>query len=443
MALELDFGSEFLDHTAQARGSGYLKNWKEDGSIVVWVHPEAPVYSLWSHSWHRHTVEKDKETDEEFANIRGMRVNCLEPESILKKQRWRDDNDEREVPPAICPHCKVVEWVRSQVIAGELEWSTPIFKFDLQDDNPLAGEEVVIYAGGFCGLFQKRNLTRDEQAQVRKAGVKLSEAYMQNGYPRQQYVMAVASEADLDAGWVIAIEGQTLGDKMKKCIRDEIKRCGGDIEQGHPKYNPYPFEWTYDENKEFSDKYDVVALSRMRPKEKVRTLLESDHPDFNRIVAPPKLGSLRKSMEAAALIHIPFDELFEAAIEKYGEEYEDEAEAEAEPQQSKAPDVGRRQDAEAEPEAEAETEEAEDEEEETEEADEEVGCDVCGAPMAADELVCGKCGAEYVVQDDGTVILKPKPKVSKKTGGKAPRKHADARESRRSKARAALSKGDG
>jgi hypothetical protein len=386
-ALELDFGSEFLNHSTRASGSGFLANWKEDGRIVVWMHRRSPIYSLWSHSWSRYATVKDKETKKESRVIRGMRVNCLESEKLLKKQKWRNDNDTREMPPTICPHCLTVEWVRAQINAGALEWSTPIFRFEVAD------EEHVIYAGGFCGLFQKKELSKAELSEVRKTGIKLNEAFMQNGFCRQQYIFTVASDADPDAGWVIAMEGQTLGDKLKKTIHDEIKRCDGDLSIGHPMNNPYPFEWTYDENKDFSDKYDVVALSRKRPSDKIQALLDQDeYPDFTRLIANPHLGTLKQSMKEAALIDFPFDDLFAKAIDEYGEQF-DEEDAEViaeEPPVKKAASVEL-------PKKPAAKQSAQ--------TTEMVGCDVCESPMRDDELVCGSCGAKYAANEEGDLFL--------------------------------------
>lgn len=389
MAEELDFEQEFLDHSSTSKGSGFLSNWKEDGKIVVWMHQTAPIYSLWSHSWRRIDIGKGEDGDNPLAEIKNMRVNCLEKETLLKKQRFREDDGSREMPPVICPHCKSVEWVRAQIIAGDLDLCEPIFEFR-------AGTETeTIYAGGFCGLFQKKDMTPEEKRDIKKrTGIRLDEAYMQNGFPRQQYVMAALADNDLDKGWVIAIETQTLGDKIKKEIRDEIKRCGGDMHRGHPRYNPYPFEWAFDDNKSFSDKYDVVALTRYSATDRVKQLLETEPPDMSHIVDNPRLGSLHKSMKSAALIDMPLDEFFEEAVEKFGfEEDEDEGESSGgEP--SSPPSVGQ-----------SSSRDEPDEEDE----EEPIGCDVCEAEMADDELVCKNCGAEYGENADGDVVLKKRP----------------------------------
>ena len=103
-----------IEHSTTSKGSGFLKNWKEDGTITIWVHPTAPIYSLWGHSFRRYDTSKD-DNDNEVIEIRSMRINCLEKETLLKKQRFREKDGSREMPPVICPHCKSIEWVRAQI----------------------------------------------------------------------------------------------------------------------------------------------------------------------------------------------------------------------------------------------------------------------------------------------------------------------------------------
>lgn len=390
----MDFGTEFLDHSPTSAGSGFLKNWKEDGRIVGWMHPKAPNISVWSHNWYRIAKMRDKDKKETLV-IKGKRVNCLENEELLKKQRWRDSDDVRKVPPVMCPHCLCLEWVREQVNAGKLEWSTPIFEFKTPGDTPIGGEKVKLYAGGFTGLFQRRDLSEQEVEQVRRTGVKVSEAYKQNGAARQQYVFAFLPASDLGAGWMIAIEGPTLGEKMRKCIKDEIKRCKGDVQLGHPAFNPYPFEWNYDDNKQFDDKYDVVALTRDQVTEKVRVLLDKEPPDVAALIADPKLGTLYDSMKAAALVQMPFDQFFERAFDALGRHYEDGEDGEEgeEPGRGSVPESAKPSMV-----AEVASDDGGDEAEM-------IGCDVCDATMAETDMSCKECGAEYATSDKGDVYL--------------------------------------
>lgn len=489
-ALELDFEEDFLKHSTKASGSGFLKNWKEAGSITVWMHPAANQWSIWTHSIPRLIKEKDEETGEDNTIILSQRILCLEDEKLLKKQTWRDDDGNREMPPQICPIDLCVEWVHQQIQAGKMGWDTPIFRWVAESAIPDDRDEVVLYAGGITGLFQKRDKTKEELRLMHRLGVKESEAFLQNLLSRQQYMMGVMSDDDIDAGWVLAIESKSLGNRLKKEIANEIARCDGDKHKGHPKYNPYPFEWRYDENKEFAEKYDVVAKTRTAPSAEVQALFQKDPPDFDAAIDKlmPRLGTLMANLKAAAQQDMPFDQFFEAAADVYGmaEEEQDNGDDE------EAAD----DDAPYEVQGEAAPSDAP--------ADDDViNCDVCGAVMADEDRTCGECGATYHEDDEGNVSLAtrrcgnedcmetkvvitedgkgtcpqcgtthamnqdgdwsvkvPEPEAPKaQTGGRArrrgtgrsstqqapkqptPEKHSDARQSRRAKARAVAGKG--
>ena len=400
-ATELDLDGSFLTHSTNASGSGFLKNWKETGEIVVWLHPEAKLWSVWNHTWYRYGKEHDSETDKDFNVIIPQRLLCLENEKLLKRQHFRNDDDSREMEPEICPLDLCIEWLRGEINAGRLEWSTPVFKFESESPIPEDNNDVILYAGGFTGLFLKKDKTRRELAELNKAGIKEKEAYLQNGAARLQYLMAVASAEDLDAGWLLAMEAPTLGNKLKKEIKAEINRCDGNVQEGSPKYNPYPFQWTYDENKDFSDRYEVVAKSRTKPSKEVLQLLKEDPPNVDHLTQPPKLGSLLASMKQHALIEMPFDKFFKLAAKEFGMETDDEEPAE---KPARTHDVrSKKVDTE-------EDEEQSDEESDTEAGDDEPStCEVCKEVIGDEEMTCSHCGAIYNTDDEGNVFLSSRP----------------------------------
>lgn len=487
-AIELDLDSSFLTHSTNASGSGFLKSWKEAGKIVVWLHPAAKIWSMWNHTWYRYAKDHDEETGKDYNIIIPQRMLCLENEKTLKKQTWYEDDGRRTVPPEICPLDLCSLWMRQQIDAGKLEWSTPVFKFESESPIPEDNNDIVLYAGGFTGLFMKREKSRAELAQLSKCGVKESEAYLQNGNARMQYVFTVASAEDLDAGWLVAMEAPTLGNKLKKEINAEISRCDGDRVKGSPKTNPYPFEWTYDKNKEFSERYEVVAKSRTSPSPAVAKLLEEEAPSLDHLTQPPKLGALLKSMKAAAQIKMPLDQFFEAAAEVFGMQDDDSGEVEDEEERPYEVKGGSKAKVEEEADEEEPDEELPSEDNDIPDDDLEPStCDVCKKVIGDDDMTCSHCGAVYDSDKEGNVVLKsracgntscsetavpigkdgsgtcescgavhtqdsegdweveiPKPVAKKEAtparrrGAKpqaTPEKHSDARESRRSKAR--------
>lgn len=382
---------DFLDHSTRASGSGFLKNWKEDGSIIIWLHPKAPVYSLWSHTFNRIGDFEDDDGNSAKA-IRMLRYNCLEKEVLLKKQNWRDrKTDEREMPPVICPHCKAVEWVREQVATGKMLASQPLFRFDPGEDAFGDQEPMTVYAGGFCKWFGRKNLSAGDRTQMRKTGIKESEQFKQNGFANQRYILCAASDSDPDGGWIVAMEGSSLGSKLQKAIKDEVKRAGGDKSIGDPRYNPYPFELTYDENKDFADKYDVVALTRKTPSEHIKRLLEEDYQVglLEDVVADSNMRELYDAMKASVVFDkLPIDEWFKAAAADRGM---------PEPEQAEEAQDGQ-------PVSLSKGEETADTIPPDPTGDGDINCDVCEQPMAEDDMECPHCGAVYA-ESEGAVVL--------------------------------------
>lgn len=386
---------DFLHHSSSSSGGGFLKNWKEEGQIYVWLHPKARIYPLWSHRWQRLDTG-DRENP--LSEYKPQRFNCLEEEAVLKRQRFRNDDGSREAPPVICPHCLMIEWVRSQILAKKLDWKTPIFRFGESDDE----KALVIRAGGFCGLFQSRNLSDEQKRELRRAGIRVDKAYMENGMASLQYIFSVISNSSPKDGCIIAMEKPALGDKMKKAIRDRIESLGQ--EKGHPCLNPVAFKWEYDDNEVFSAKYNCNPLERIELTDEVRRIMDEPPPDVSYLTEPSDLAAHRLSLEHHALIDMPFDEFFAPAEEKFGpiqgaveDDIGDDQQEDDFPESwgGSAKPSGEAKGA---AKAEAPTEDL-------------VACDKCGKGMPEDAMVCPHCGAEYeeVTEDNGEVVIKLKP----------------------------------
>lgn len=372
---------DFLDHSGTASGAGFLKNWKDDGSIDVWLHPKATVAVLWSHGGHRIDAVTDRKTGAVTRQVRGVRWNCLEKEVVLKKQRFRNDDDSREYPPQVCPHCLAQEWIRSAIQRGDISWIDPLFIFEGDDPEQ---DPVTIFAGGWCGLFQlkKEDYSREQLAELRKAGVRRDEAYLQSGIARMQYVLRVVQNSDPGDGALIAIESQALGDKLKKEVKKRMVDLG---EDGDPRVKPYAFRWTYDENKEFSDKYDVTVLSKLPVTDEIQAAFNEEPPSIQQLVEPPNLATMRSVFERYCQIQgIPWDEIFAPAEQLFGKSSR--AEDEEEQDDDPLPEVGGSDEA------------------ATGDDDDLIACDICETGMAADQAECPECGATY---DETGLVSRP------------------------------------
>ena len=389
---------EFLGHSTRGGGSGaFLKNWKKDGEIEVWLHRTAPVYPLWAHGWHEVVEVEDRDSGEKVMKVFNRRFVCHERELVLKKQRFREADGTREYPPEVCPACLLIEHVYQAIQNNKMDWTDTVFSFQGDDDQ----FNIEVLAGGLCGFFQKDDLSKQQQAELRKAGVRRDEAFKQNMLARCQYVLSVVDAGDPSEGVQTALEATSLGDKLKLAIKHEVKRRK---ERGNPAKHPYPFALSYDENKQFAERYDVVALET-EPSDEILRLISGDAPDLTELVTPSNCMSFRSQVEAHLVEGSPLrgalDEIF-APAEKAGL-----MDAPASPpkgqrdreRQARTPEVS------TEPKGRAAPAPAKGKQEPAPEQDT-IQCDHCDADMTGDSLQCDACGATY---QDGTGKLDGRP----------------------------------
>jgi len=391
---ELDLDS-FLQHKGSLGGGAFLGNWKEQGSIVVWLHPGATIVPLWSHSWHRVIKTRDGDT-----KLVSMRFNSLEPEAILKRRNRRDDKTgEREYPPQVCPFSLFLEWLYQAVRGGQIGWTDDIFVFDEVDD------QLTIHAGGALGMFGRDDLTAEEKSQMRRARIRADEAWKEKLDARMQYVFRVVQDHDPGAGCVIALEAQALGDKMKKVISDRMDDVKHPVpaaeNPGNPFTHPYAFKWVFDDKENFNKKYDCRAMTSIELSPEVQEVFDRPAPGIDELCGPSNIRELRQSFEAH-WVHVvvpPWDELFGPAERELAgtDAVEDPTDfpfgANADDRPTAAEVTQAAQPA----------------------AAEEYACDVCEGGMAATDYTCPTCGSTY--DKDGQLVERavwPKPQTPAK-----------------------------
>jgi hypothetical protein len=421
---------EFLNHSSGGGGGSFLKSWKDDGQIDVWLAPAAGAGIRWAHSfWH---VVKEKEKGGEEADVvKSYRWICHEREIILRKQRFRGDdiglkpqgispaawedlqskgvgvigNGSREYPPEVCPMCTMIELLREQVRTGRLSWTSPLFEWDLKDDSE------IVTVGGFCGLFSrpKNDYAKVQLDAMRKAGVEQNEIFMENAGARCDYIMRVVSDADPQDGIVIAPVADSLGRKIQKAIKDRIEATKGAFV---PSRDPFCVRWKYDDSKDFEKKYDVVPLTEAKPNEDVLEALEGDLPPIDDMLAKGNVATLRAQMEKHCVLQgVPWDHVFGAA-EKNEAASQDTTKGEpwdaarAANQAARAPEVAAQPA--AAPQAPAAPPPAQPAQQAAGSDDEPYECEVCGGANSS-ETRCRHCGAEY---DSFTGALTYNPRIA-------------------------------
>jgi hypothetical protein len=312
---------DFLNHRTRAGGGAYLSSWKKDGSgsIDVWLHCELFSAPCWNHPV-PHLVELERDGEKELVPI-AQRWVCHESEELLKRQffyeKGGERDGEREMPPVLCPMDMVIEEVRRLYRSGKIGWTDPVFEWRG------TRESLVVLAGGIDGSFGSKDLSREQLRALRVADVKRNGpdgAYKQNLRAKLNYLFCLVDANDVEAGLQKAFEAKALGEKLKKAIRDEIKRARSrqdpEGRQGNPTVNPYPIEWTYDDSKDFDEKYDVLCKTREQPTERILQLIRGPAPNVDHDLEPGNCFSLRVELEEHCVLKkglLDFDRCFEAA----------------------------------------------------------------------------------------------------------------------------------
>lgn len=299
---------EFLGHKSSSRDGGKILNWKKRKPPVIttWLHTGAPIIALWRHGWPRIVeIERDGVKQRE---VWGGNFNCHEHEDVLRRQYKRGPRGERLDPPKSCPMCLLIEYLHTEVDEGRLSWVEPVFKFEADDDR----ETQVLTAGGLYNAFGGE-LSRDDIAELRRAGIRRDEAWKQNGMAKCSYVFSVVDHDEPSAGVQVCVETTGLGDAVKQVIRNQMDSLGET--EGHPLRSPYAIRWEYHpDEKEFSKKYRALAMPKIAMTPEVHDLIvDSAAPNIASLIERGNVAALRAVMEAHALIDLPFDRIFAAA----------------------------------------------------------------------------------------------------------------------------------
>jgi len=359
----------FLNHRSRDRsGDTILRSseWKKEGKLDLWLHTKSRIAAVWRHSFWRIVERTDKETNKKEKIVVFSPWNCHEDEQVLKRQFKRRADGTRVVPPECCPFDKLAEAVRMMAVRGEIRWTDPILKFEGDDRS----QTTLVRAGDFWGAFSSGDLSEEEIGQMRRAGVAKRDAWKTSLVPKCSYVFCGADDANLGDGPRILIEGEALGRAMQRAIEREIERHGSK-ELGNPFKHPVLFRWTFDDSKDFSDKYDVRVLGKQPSDEVLAVIRDAEPPDTSDEVARGDVDELRALLESHALVKLPLDACFPAR---------DAASAQPKPAASPSAPAGI-------------------------EGSERYDCDHCGGKevMSIDDLACPKCGANYgqITEDGG------------------------------------------
>jgi hypothetical protein len=380
---------EFLSHKSSDGGGGkYLRGWRKDKRVNVWLHTQQPITALWRHGGIPRVVTREKDGEQQVELWGGQWV-CHENESVLRRQYRRNKEGQREIPPKACPLCKLIEVVHDQVGASTLDWTQPIFQFDADDES----KSLTIHAGGLYNAYGAK-LSDAQKAELKKAKISPFEAWKENACAKASYLFCVVDQEAPEDGVQIAIETGSLGDKVKSVISDAMESLGR--EEGNPIIHPYAIQWEYrEEEPKFGDKYHARRMERFKLTPQVKDLIVGPAPDISRDVRPFNATQMRALLEQHALVSFPWDQIFDAPA--------DDVEVEEVPQKravAKAPVKPKAPEPKA---SKPKIEEA---------SDDMVACDECDAPMKETDPKCKKCGHVYIQEAPAPAPAKRKRSAS-------------------------------
>jgi hypothetical protein len=199
-----------------------------------------------------------------------------------------------------------------------------------------------------------------------------------NHIPKQSTVFCCIDYDHVDKGLQVAIEPSSVGDKIRKVIKDTVESEG--TEEGFIVNNPYCIQLDIDESIKGFDKYVGRKIAKNRITPEIKELLAKDPPDLSYLLEPFDPAALRVMMEDAALIDLPFDEIFgsaKAPSTKHNVEQHKPAAPKTAPVSKPVEQPAKKAAPVAPP------------QEDT------VECDDCGKPMRMTDASCPHCGKVY------------------------------------------------
>lgn len=271
-------------------GAGRLRDWKKDGSIVIFIQTSSGLTPRLFH-----LVPYIGEDDKGKAIIRYYPFVCHEdPEQYLNR-----------VPPQHCPICRAI---------------------DILADDGRIDEDELIWDASIGNRQKDRFANKLDFCQLDKT------ADWKNSFkPAVQYVFVAVDTEKLSDGLVVAVEPQTVGQSISSCVTKEIDAAEGD--EGDPEVNPYAFKLTYDPDALPKDKYDAYAFRKVKYSDEIAELIESDPVDLSNWINPGNSARLLEIFKEHFKADIDLDILFDEVLDPESYKDEEDEESQDEPEE--------------------------------------------------------------------------------------------------------------
>ena len=388
---------DFLGYDSGGLGSGgktFLENWKKGGkgSADVWLYvgkvsAPVPPRPLWHHPWHKIEVRENKETRAPVRELWSDRIVSADSPELHRTRFLFDDSGVREFPPVACPFGRMIETIRGLVHRGKLDWKTPVFVFEPDDQ----ANRLVIHAGGIYNGFKDAKDDSAEFAELKAADIHPGTAWRESALVKLQYVFCVLDARNPTSGLKITIEPNQLGQKTMEVIDKSRKgaesKSDPNGQRGYMVSNPFAIRWTFDKSRTGNygaNMYDAIKLhSEVHPlTPAIEAMIRGPMPDIARYVELPDYKTLRARLEHAATpalnAVIDWDVIFDVPAQKQEARREERV-----PEKIAEPSRGRRvRKVEPEP------------------SKDWIACNKCDKIIDPKAAKCPHCGQEYEFDDD-------------------------------------------
>lgn len=260
-------------------GGNRLRNWKEDGEVTVWIHTGTKIYRRLFHLL-KYVTQKQNETTGKIEKAIGYFP------FVCHEEVADYFNKKNSGYPSHCPVCRFIEWLEYN---GEVEHDVTVWDASVGNRKL----DVVCTKADFIGDTEGGG------------------DYRLSFKPALQYIMGVIDNDNVDDGIVVSTEKLSIGEGIKKAIRQEMDRKGPEL--GDPAINPYAFKWKMNKKARLpADFYEVYVYEQADYTEEIEKLLNSEGLDLSSWVTFGNTDKLYEIMrEHITLEGVPLDEFFD------------------------------------------------------------------------------------------------------------------------------------
>jgi hypothetical protein len=189
------------------------------------------------------------------------------------------------------------EFVNMKLASGEIDFTDEVFSWKPEDSD----EETVIHAGGFTGLFQSQKLSDEQRDAMRDIHVKQTEAYLEDGRPREETVFIVVDNAEPEKGPQIL----TVSRGVSRAIKQKISERKTQFSKNPEKADPfkYPVCWSIKQQRKGGSvngppEYVVVATDDDVTDE-IQEAFDSEVPNTDKLFEYSNVVQLRREFESS------------------------------------------------------------------------------------------------------------------------------------------------